>query len=136
MYKAKWETSCLGLLGSQPLPPPAPPLGPGPLQVHGRYSWLGRQRLIILSSTQSACAMRICRFICSLFTHTIRSHLQFGEPSLKLAFVKSSATTLAEGKDSHSYGSDQTYWCVWCRLLGDRCTANLPCSLRLSNSLH
>ena len=91
---ARWATSCFSSLGPWSLPPAAPPLehvADAPGLQDDAVSSLGPLRLPVPWELVDS----LVAFLPMHFKATLS---KLGEPSLKVAFVKSSASTLAGGR--------------------------------------
>ena len=117
----RWVTSCFGSLGPWLLPPAAPPLRPGGLEHVAGAPSLEDDAVLSLGPLQWPAMQELVDSLVAFLPMHFEAILsRLGEPSLRVAFVKSSASTLCWGKDAYSYCQDRTCRYDWCGQLRDR----------------
>ena len=96
---ARWATSCFGSLGPWPLSPAVLPLEPGVLECVADAPGLEDDAVLSFSPLQLPAPQELVdSLVAFLPMHFEATLSKLGEPSLRVAFVKSSASTLAWGR--------------------------------------
>ena len=92
-------TSCFGSLGSWPLPPAVPPLEPGALEHLADTPSLEDDAGLSLDPLQLPAPWELVHSLVAFLPMHFEATLsKLGKPSLRVAFIKSSASTLARGR--------------------------------------
>ena len=93
---ARWVTSYFGSLGPWPLPPAVPPLESGVLEHVADAPGLKNNAVLSLDPLQWPASWELVdSLVAFLPMHFEATLSKLGEPSLMVAFIKSSASTLA-----------------------------------------
>ena len=96
---ARWVTSCFGSLGPWLLLPAVPPLEPSELECVADAPGLEDDAVLSLSPLQLPALQELIYSLVAFLPMQFETTLsKLGEPSLRAAFVKSSASTLAGGR--------------------------------------
>ena len=95
----RWATSCFGSLGPWPLLPATPPLEPGALEHVADALGLKDDAMLSLGPLQLPVLWELVdSLVAFLPMHFEATLSKLSEPSLRVAFIKSSASTLAGGR--------------------------------------
>ena len=95
---ARWATSCFSSLGPWPLPPAVLPLEQGALEHVADAPGLKDDAVLSLDPLRWPVPQELDSLVAFLPMHFEAILSKLGEPSLRVAFVKSSASTLAGGR--------------------------------------
>ena len=95
----RWVTSCFSSLGHWPLLPAVPPLEPGALEHVADAPSLEDDAVLSLGPLQLPAPWELINsLVAFLPMHFEATSSKLGERSLRVAFIKSSTSTLARGR--------------------------------------
>ena len=95
----RWAISCFSSLGPWPLPLDALPLEPGALEHVADTPGLKDDAGLSLDPLQLPAPWELVHLLVAFLAMHFKATLsKLGEPSLRVAFIKSSASTLAGGR--------------------------------------